>query len=485
MSTRIKPICTILVTIAIAAPARATLVTWAFEGDITYVSDRDGILLGQVNIGDTFSGSYTFESTTPDSEPHPRVGLYLQAMTELSGQVGGVPFSALPGFDSSIDIRDDSSGLTDKYRALSGAWIANRAVEFSLQLFTDDLSQILDDSLLLDPPALGAFSPRILTLGGSETAGISISADLSSLALIPEPGTLAFLFLGVAVVARRTSTRSRRMFATRSAVPREKTLGLFVCLLVLVIGTRAIAFEDCNTNGVDDSTDIAQGTSSDCNNNCVPDECAPEECPPIEIVFVFDTSSSMKNPIPDLCSEVEDALTILTADGLTIQSQILTIGSPSAGEPCSCCTDSVPNIYGYTTPGMPPLLGDCFEAEQSLEDWGVATGVVAGERAWTDGSLRIIFPISDEPPRCGEPTFDPGTDRDAIEAASLLLQANRVIAAPIVQSEPGVSQNPPPYYEDAVALAYDLATNGVVQGRVFRFDETNLGLNIADFVIMG
>jgi len=59
------------------------LITFAFEGDITSVTDRDGILGGQVQVGDTFSGSYTFESTTPDSNPHVRFGYYADAITSV------------------------------------------------------------------------------------------------------------------------------------------------------------------------------------------------------------------------------------------------------------------------------------------------------------------------------------------------------------------------------------------------------------------
>lgn len=38
---------------------------------------------------------------------------------------------------------------------------------------------------------------------------------------------------------------------------------------------------------------------------------------------------------------------------------------------------------------------------------------------------------------------------------------------------------------ESLALAYDIATNGIVQGRVFRFGEANSGANIAGFAIMG
>ena len=39
-------------------------------------------------------------------------------------------------------------------------------------------------------------------------------------------------------------------------------------------GSRA----DCNTNGIDDTEDIGNGTSGDCDGNGVPDECDIAEC---------------------------------------------------------------------------------------------------------------------------------------------------------------------------------------------------------------
>lgn len=40
-----------------------------------------------------------------------------------------------------------------------------------------------------------------------------------------------------------------------------------------IVDAAATADGDCNENGVDDATDIADGTSADCNDNAVPDEC--------------------------------------------------------------------------------------------------------------------------------------------------------------------------------------------------------------------
>jgi len=46
---------------------------------------------------------------------------------------------------------------------------------------------------------------------------------------------------------------------------------------------RVVLFADCNANGVDDATDIAKGTSKDCNGNAIPDECETSSLP---VLFV-------------------------------------------------------------------------------------------------------------------------------------------------------------------------------------------------------
>jgi hypothetical protein len=51
--------------------------------------------------------------------------------------------------------------------------------------------------------------------------------------------------------------------------------------LGIFLGTPGLASAaDCNTNGVDDSSDISQGTSADCNSNGLPDECELTELQP-------------------------------------------------------------------------------------------------------------------------------------------------------------------------------------------------------------
>ena len=119
--------------------------------------------------------------------------------------------------------------------------------------------------------------------------------------------------------------------------------------------------QDCQSNGVPDECDIAKGTSADCNSNGVPDECPVGECPPIDLVFVLDTSGSM-DTLDDLCSVIDAVTNDLVEGGLTVNVEILTISADAfrgEGEEgdvgtgglrgdCDCCTDgySVPEFYG-------------------------------------------------------------------------------------------------------------------------------------------
>ena len=54
---------------------------------------------------------------------------------------------------------------------------------------------------------------------------------------------------------------------------------------------------DCNGNGVDDNTDLSNGTSQDCNGNGIPDECD------IAAGLLADNDH---NGVPDICSCLAD-----------------------------------------------------------------------------------------------------------------------------------------------------------------------------------
>jgi hypothetical protein len=80
-----------------------------------------------------------------------------------------------------------------------------------------------------------------------------------------------------------------------------------------VVDVEADAFKlDCNSNGVPDGEDIAQGTSSDCNANGVPDDCEASAVPPAVIVGAVSRNLHGKRGGPgdialNVCGRVENS----------------------------------------------------------------------------------------------------------------------------------------------------------------------------------
>jgi hypothetical protein len=215
---------------------------------------------------------------------------------------------------------------------------------------------------------------------------------------------------------------------------------------------------DCNANGLPDDCDIA-GASTDCNHNLLPDECDiavgtsedcnldgfPDECPhcpgtDVEVAFVMDQSDSMDDEGEALCRSISQIAEDLEADlSLTdVHTELLGIPYPGTGI-YGCLTESVAGLYGTTVPGSPPpgneILGDCPGGLQSpTEDWGRAVSVVSGFKPWAPDSVRLVVPLSDEGPWCGNPVSDPGVDRDSIVHAIWAAQTWGVAVSPVTCS---------------------------------------------------
>jgi hypothetical protein len=207
---------------------------------------------------------------------------------------------------------------------------------------------------------------------------------------------------------------------------------------------------DCNRNGQLDSCDIANSVSPDCNGDGVPDECP--NCPPVEVVFIMDTSTSMDDEAAALCASLPQVAAALGAAGLEVSAKALSICELPGGA-YACLEDTIVSSLGTAVPGNPPAavatLGACPGGLQVCsEDWGSATSVVAGLFPWAPRgkSVRVVIPIADEGPWCGDPAT--ANDDLSIGHAVSVASANGVFVSPIVGS--GASA-------DVVALAEQLA----------------------------
>jgi len=196
---------------------------------------------------------------------------------------------------------------------------------------------------------------------------------------------------------------------------------------------------DCNANDVPDSCDLASGASADCDDNDRPDECP--DCPEVDVLFMMDTSSSMDDEATVLCAAVQDIANELTRRGIAFRASYFGI-SENPGGVFKCLTGNVVEAYGTVVPGTPPptltTLGECPGGiEIAAEDWGRAIAVASAEREWTEGATRLIVPLVDEGPWCGDPSLDPGVDRDSVEHAIAIAESYGVNVSPIIPAERG------------------------------------------------
>ena len=165
--------------------------------------------------------------------------------------------------------------------------------------------------------------------------------------------------------------------------------------------------------------------------DCVP--CTPSyTCPPIDLVFVMDTSGSMRDEAATLCAGMTQVISDLQQQGVSVHADFLGITQTPGGS-FSCLTDHVVGLLGGDVPG--DAAGCPFpNGTSSYESWGPAAAIIAQRFNWTPGAVRLVIPMSDEGPCDGslpEGCNDPGDDRDSIVNAIAIALANNVVVSPI------------------------------------------------------
>lgn len=226
-------------------------------------------------------------------------------------------------------------------------------------------------------------------------------------------------------------------------------------------------YPDCNANGVPDPCDLDGGGSEDCNLDGIPDECPV--CPPVEVVFVMDTSASMDDEAAALCGGMNAVIAELAAAGLEVEARLLGICDLPGGA-YGCLEDHVVALLGAAVPGDPPAgletLGSCPGGnEVCQEDWGLAVAMVAGAYPWRAAgeSLRLVIPLSDEGPWCGDPVTE--LDEASIDHTIGVALEAEVVVSPITGSGSSTS---------VIALAQELA--GATGGEHFRSSSPTLDI---------
>lgn len=193
--------------IAISSSAHAQLITVQFEGTVDSISGNAAAL---IDIGNSFTGSYTYETSTPDTNANTIAGDYTHAIQEITFTVGG--FSFTKGIDLSPSFATDSILITnngfgidlDAYAAvvpvLSGSDVGDFSASkfgFEMYLAGSTGSVYTDDSL---PSDLNLASFQSFDLGLQPTLQLMFtdggtkstfaSANISSISTVPVPAAV-------------------------------------------------------------------------------------------------------------------------------------------------------------------------------------------------------------------------------------------------------------------------------------------------------
>jgi len=140
-------------------------------------------------------------------------------------------------------------------------------------------------------------------------------------------------------------------------------------------------------------------------------------CPmDVDLLFIVDTSGSMNNEWNTLCGNIGTITTDLTAMGYNMNIEIYALEVTIPADTCST------GILDQTCAGG---------VQGPRENWGPATGERANNYPWRPlaTTTRIIMPISDEGPYCGN-----GCDADdttSITNAANAADANNVFTFPL------------------------------------------------------
>jgi len=225
MSKEAKILTVFFVVVALSAGNLwAEIIEINITAEITGVDDPDGLLNGQLSVGSIISGSYIYDSDTPDSSPAPDYGRYLHYSPpygiSLSG--GGFTFQTDPdNVEFLVGIANGYIGIEDGYllRSYNNLPLYDNVSvgHISWQLDDSTGTALSSTALPTTPPVLedwdGDWGIRI-TGGIPDEHGKFMESFLIEAPVtyvIPEPATVLLLALGSLALRRRPrySTRLR------------------------------------------------------------------------------------------------------------------------------------------------------------------------------------------------------------------------------------------------------------------------------------
>ena len=190
---------------------RAEYITIAISGQVTKVSDQYNNFGGQISIGDVITGTYTYHSTTFDSDPASDMGVYDDYVSPagMTLTVSGVVFETdTHNIDLYIGVNNDAH-LEDKLNIASNHNLPlsnGMLVQHIIWQLDDPTSTALSsDALPLTAPDLTKWNSNVLNISTDRNFGIT--ATITSAVIVPEPCSILLLLAGGIVFHKQKHTR--------------------------------------------------------------------------------------------------------------------------------------------------------------------------------------------------------------------------------------------------------------------------------------
>lgn len=204
----------ILLVLTFGSVSQAAIVTLSFSGQITqanfYAADP---FSGAITVGTPFTGTYTFDTDTPDSSP--LVAGYSRYLHSgppygINAQIGGFSGTSENNATSlNYRIITDPAHVHD----IQASNVTFGGVNaYLMQIFLRDttLTALSDTNLSSDPPNLSDYQTKnfFLGIGSSSSADATFTGEVYSISAVPVPAA-AWLFgsalLGLVGMGRRRS----------------------------------------------------------------------------------------------------------------------------------------------------------------------------------------------------------------------------------------------------------------------------------------
>jgi len=196
--------CLALSLIGFANSAQAALLTGNYSGTVTFVPTE---LSSEFSVGDTISGTYTFESTTAARAGSTMNFAAFDALTSASYTVGSYTATSAAAPEIQVDdvMNADRYGIVSRAsEGLTGADVNGYSLSFASFRLDDSTGTAINNALIL--PTMLDFndfdsSGFFITFGSVQNGFYTVSGELDSFEItdpsaVPEPSTLILASLG-------------------------------------------------------------------------------------------------------------------------------------------------------------------------------------------------------------------------------------------------------------------------------------------------